>query len=92
LPIDGDEVAWAQDGTVDEAHPPVADNRASGDENGEYGPELVDRFGPIETFRLDKHWKEPLVGRGCCDREGKMVHFRPWKTAEPIRPAFCCNS
>ena len=27
-----------------------ADNRASGDENEEYGPELVVRFGPIETF------------------------------------------
>jgi len=36
--------------TVDEAHPLVADNRASGDENEEYGPELVVRFGPIETF------------------------------------------
>ncbi|GAB6166765.1 hypothetical protein JCM19992_27650 [Thermostilla marina] len=33
---------------VDESHPLIAENRASGDENEEYRNEV--RFGPIETF------------------------------------------
>ncbi len=35
---------------VDERNPLVAENRASGDENEEYGVAHVTRFGPIETF------------------------------------------
>lgn len=35
---------------VNEAHPLIAENRASGDENEEYTRIHVDRFGPIETF------------------------------------------
>jgi hypothetical protein len=35
---------------VNEKHPLIAENRASGDENEEYTSGHVERFGPIETF------------------------------------------
>ena len=35
---------------VNESHPLIAENRASGDENEEYMSNHVERFGPIETF------------------------------------------
>ncbi len=35
--------------TVDESLAPIAENRAWGDENEEYGPAWTGRFGPIET-------------------------------------------
>ena len=36
--------------TVDESLPPIAENRAFGDENEEYTDSMVPRFGPWETF------------------------------------------
>jgi hypothetical protein len=35
---------------VNEQHPLIAENRASGDENEEYTSGHVERFGPVETF------------------------------------------
>lgn len=35
---------------VDETNPMISENRASGDENEEYGPAMVPRFGPVATW------------------------------------------
>ncbi len=68
-----------QDGylVTDESCPPIAENRAFGDENEEYSPKWhVARFGPVETFRHRYH--ESMLRALQMRRNFLWVEGKPW--------------
>ncbi len=67
---------------VDEGHPLVAERRASGDENEEYGPAHVARFGPIETF--PHRYRESMLRALQMRRNFLWAEGGPWLINPPL--------
>lgn len=67
---------------VDERNPLVAGNRASGDENEEYGAGHVVRFGPIETFPHRYH--ESMLRALQMRRNFLWAEGGPWLINPPL--------
>lgn len=67
---------------VDERNPLVAENRASGDENEEYSPAHVARFGPIETFPHRYH--ESMLRALQMRRNFLWAEGGPWLINPPL--------
>lgn len=67
---------------VNEKHPLIAENRASGDENEEYTSGHITRFGPIETFPHRYH--EATLRMLQMRRNFVWAEFCPWYVNPPL--------
>jgi hypothetical protein len=67
---------------VDERNPLIAENRASGDENEEYTPGHVARFGPLETFA--HRYRESMLRVLQMRRNFVWAEGGPWLIDPPL--------
>lgn len=67
---------------VNEKHPLIAENRASGDENEEYTRGHVERFGPIETF--PHRYREATLRMLQMRRNFVWAEGGPWLINPPL--------
>jgi hypothetical protein len=67
---------------VNEKHPLIAGNRASGDENEEYTSGHVERFGPIETF--PHRYRESTLRMLQMRRNFVWAEGGPWLINPPL--------
>jgi len=67
---------------VNEKHPLIAGNRASGDENEEYMSGHVERFGPIETF--PHRYREATLRMLQMRRNFVWAEFGSWLINPPL--------